>query len=41
MFRSKSRSIEQGEKPTKYFFNLKKKKYEKKVIKELKTENPA
>ena len=41
MFRSKSRWIEQGEKPTKYFFNLEKKKYEKKLIKELKTENPT
>ena len=41
MFCSKARWIEQGEKPTKYFFNLEKKKYEKKVIKELKTENPA
>ena len=41
MFRSKSRWIEQGEKPIKYFFNLEKKKYEKKLIKELKTENPA
>ena len=41
MFRSKSRWIEQGEKPTKYCFNLEKKKHEKKLIKELKTENPA
>ena len=41
MFRFKFRWIEQGEKPTKYFFNLEKKKYEKKLIKELKTENPA
>ena len=41
MFRSKARWIEQGEKPTKYFFNLEKKTYEKKVIKDLKTENPA
>lgn len=31
--------IEQGEKLIKYFFNLEKKKYEKKLIKELKIEN--
>ena len=36
MFRSKARWVEQGEKPTKYFFNLEKKNYAKKTIKELK-----
>ena len=30
IFRSKVRWIEKGEKPTKYFFNLEKKNYEKK-----------
>ncbi len=30
MFRSKARWVEEGEKPTKYFFNLEKKNYEKK-----------
>ena len=37
MFRSKVRWIENGEKPTKYFFNLEKPNYEKKVITQLKT----
>ena len=37
MFRSKVRWIENGEKPTKYFFNLEKRNYEKKVITQLKT----
>ena len=32
MFRSKIRWIENGEKPTKYFFNLEKRNYEKKII---------
>ena len=39
MFRSKARWVEQGEKPTKYFFNLEKKNYDRKIIKELKDEN--
>ena len=39
MFRSKARWIEQGEKPTKYFFNLEKKNYDRRIIKELKNEN--
>lgn len=30
MFRSKVKWVEQGEKPTKYFFNLEKRNYEKK-----------
>ena len=38
-FRSKMKWIEQGEKPTKYFFNLEKSLYEKKLIRELKLEN--
>ena len=36
MFRSKARWFEQGEKPTKYFFNLEKRNYDRRVIKELK-----
>ena len=36
MFRSKVRRVEQGEKPTKYFFNLEKKNYATQTIKELK-----
>ena len=36
MFRSKARRFEQGEKPTKYFFNLEKRNYDRRVIKELK-----
>ena len=39
MFRSKTRWIEKGEKPTNYFFNLEKRNYEKKVIAQLKLEN--
>jgi len=39
MFRSKARWLEQGEKPTKYFFNLEKKNYDRKIVKELKDEN--
>ena len=37
MFRSKTRWIENGEKPTKYFFNLEKQNHEKKIITQLKT----
>ena len=36
MFRSKVKWVEQGEKPTKYFFNLEKRNYEKKIITQLK-----
>ena len=36
MFRSKVRWVEQGEEPTKYFFNWENKNYAKKTIKELK-----
>ena len=36
MFRSKVKWVEQGEKPTKYFFNLEKRNYEKKIIAQLK-----
>lgn len=32
MFRSKVKWIENGEKPTKYFYNLEKRSYEKKAI---------
>ena len=36
MFRSKVKWVEQGQKPTKYFFNLEKRNYEKKIITQLK-----
>jgi len=36
IFRSKGRLTEHGEKPTKYFFNLEKTRYEKKIISQLK-----
>ena len=39
MFRSKAIWLEQGEKPTKYFFNLEKTNYEKKLIREVKLGN--
>ena len=39
MFRSKARWLEQGEKPTKYFFNLEKRNYDRRIVKELKDEN--
>ena len=39
MFRSKIKWFEQGEKSTKYFFNLEKMNYEKKLIREVKLEN--
>ena len=35
IFRSKCRWVEEGERPTKYFFNLEKKNYNKKTITEL------
>ena len=35
IFRSKARWIEKGEKPTKHFFNLEKRNYEKKIISQL------
>ena len=37
IFRSRTKWIEDGEKPTKYFFNLEKQNYEKKIITQLKT----
>jgi len=37
MFRSRTRWIENGEKLTKYFFNLEKQNYENKIITQLKT----
>ena len=39
MFRAKMKWIVQGEKPTKYFHNLEKTNYEKKVVREVKLEN--
>ena len=39
MFRSKIKWFELGEKPTKYFFNLEKNNYEKKLIREVVLEN--
>ena len=39
MFRSKMKWIEQGEKATKYFCNLKKTNFEKKLVQEVKLEN--
>ena len=39
IFTSKTKWFEQGEKPTKYFFNLEKNNYEKKLIREVKSEN--
>jgi len=39
IFRSKVRWVEQGEKPTKYFFNLEKRNFNRKVIKEIKRED--
>ena len=39
IFRSKCRWVEKGERPTKYFFNLERRNYNKKTISELRTEN--
>ena len=39
IFRSKCRWIEKGERPTKYFFNLEKRNYNRKTITELRTES--
>ena len=39
MFRSKSRWLEEGERPTKYFFNLEKRNYNKKTVTELNIDN--
>ena len=39
MFRSKCRWIEKGEKPTKYFFNLEKRNYNRKTINELRKQD--
>ena len=39
MFRSKMKWFELGEKSTKYFFNLEKNNYEKKLIREVEVEN--
>ena len=39
MFRSKTKWIEQGEKPTKYFFNLEKRNYARKTLFQVKLDN--
>jgi len=39
MFRPKARWLEKGEKPTKYFFNLEKRNYDRRIVKQLKDEN--
>ena len=39
MFRSKCRWLENGERPTKYFFNLEKRNHNNKIVTELTTEN--
>ena len=39
MFRSKSRWLEEAERPTKYFFNLEKRNYNKKTVTELNIDN--
>ena len=39
IFRSKSKWIKQGEKPTKYFFNLEKKNYVMKTLLQIKPDN--
>ena len=36
MFRSKIKWVEQGEKPTKYFFHSEKRSYERKIVTQLK-----
>ena len=39
IFRSKTKWIEQGEKPTKYFFNLEKRNYARKTLSQVKLDN--
>ena len=39
IFRSKCRWVEKGEQPTKYFFNLEKRNYNRKTITELQTDD--
>ena len=41
MFRAKCRWIENGERPTKYFFNLEKRNYNKKTISELRLQDES
>ena len=41
MFRAKCRWVEQGERPTKYFFNMEKRNYNKKTIRELRLEDES
>ena len=41
MFRAKCRWIENGERPTKYFFNLEKRNYNRKTISELRLQDES
>ena len=41
MFRAKCRWVENGERPTKYFFNLEKRNYNKKTISELRLQDES
>lgn len=41
IFRSKCRWLENGERPTKYFFNLEKKNHNKKTVRELRIEDDS
>ena len=41
MFRAKCRWVENGEKPTKYFFNLEERNYNKKTISELRLQDES
>jgi len=41
MFRAKCHWVEEGERPTKYFFNLEKRNYNKKTIRELHLEDES
>ena len=41
MFRAKCRWIENGERPTKVFFNLEKSNYNKKIISELRLQDDS
>ena len=41
MLRAKCRWVEQGERPTKYFFNMEKRNYNKKTIRELRLEDES
>ena len=41
MFRAKCRRVENGERPTKYFFNVKKRNYNQKTISELRLQDKS